>query len=84
MERVTPTHGLESVVLLPPKGQPETEQKLWGAYTLRAVSKPELAAPDRERVFCLTVMADDQRDRGKPSSWSARRSRTGRVRSWSG
>lgn len=70
-EPVIPSHGLESVVLLPPVGQPKTKEKLWGAYTLLAVSKPELAAPERERVFCMTVTADDYRDRGKPSSWSA-------------
>lgn len=68
---VTPSYGLESVVLLPPQGQPRTKERLWGAFTLRAVSKPELQAPERERVFCMTVTAEDYRDRGKPSSWSA-------------
>lgn len=67
----TPSHGLESVVLLPPAGQPKTKEKLWGAYTLLAVSRPEAVAPERERVFCMTVTADDYRDRGTPSSWSA-------------
>ena len=66
-----PEHVLESVVLLPPMGVAATRERLWGAYTLSAVSEPEAKAPDRDRVFCMTVTAADYRDRGKPSSWSA-------------
>lgn len=70
-ERMRPSHGLESVVLLPPAGMGKTEEGLWGANTLRAISEPELTAPARRRLFCMTVTADDYRDRGQPSSWSA-------------
>lgn len=36
-----------------------------------AVSQPEVAAPNRPRVFSSAVTASDFRDRGRPSSWSA-------------
>lgn len=36
-----------------------------------AVSQPEVAAPNRPRVFSSAVSASDFRDRGRPSSWSA-------------
>jgi hypothetical protein len=36
-----------------------------------AVSRPEISAPNRPRVFTSAVTAEDFRDRGRPSSWSA-------------
>lgn len=66
-----PRHVLESVVLLPPKTGTATPPKLYGAYTASAVALPEVSAPLRKRVFCMTITAKDFRDRGKPSSWSA-------------
>jgi hypothetical protein len=66
-----PQHILESVVLLPPRSATPTPPELYGAYTTAAVALPEIVAPDRPRVYCLTVTTDDDRDRGRPSSWSA-------------
>ena len=37
----------------------------------RAVSRPEITAPLRPRVFGMAVTARDNRDRGRPSAWSA-------------
>ncbi len=37
----------------------------------QAVSRPEIAAPQRLRVFSSAVTATDFRDRGRPSSWSS-------------
>ncbi len=63
-------HRLESVKILPPRG--DNPPHLYGAITSEAISRAEIAAPDRNRVFCMAVTTTDFRDRGKPSSWSAR------------
>ncbi len=62
-------HRLESVKILPDDGAHDPD--LYGEVTSQAVSRAEIAAPERvQRVFCLTVTADG-RDEGFPSSWSA-------------
>lgn len=68
--RVTITHRLESVKILPP---PPTKnpKKLWGYMTAQGVYRAEIQAPTRMRVVCLAVTSTDDRDRGRPSSWSA-------------
>lgn len=68
-EPVVLQHRLESVKILPDHGQNDPD--LFGDITSQAVSRIEIAAPERGgRVFCLTVTADG-RDEGYPSSWSA-------------
>jgi len=62
-------HRLESVKILPPRGANPPE--LYGAITAQAVTRPEINAPQRLRVFSLAVTATDERDRGQPTSWSA-------------
>jgi subtilase family protein len=62
-------HRLESVKILPPIGANSPE--LYGAITAQAVTRPEVNAPERARVFSLAVTATDERDRGQPTSWSA-------------
>lgn len=62
-------HRLESVKILPPFGQNEPE--LYGRITKMSMAKAEVQAPYRNRVFSLTVTAKEDRDLGKPSSWSA-------------
>lgn len=62
-------HRVESVKILPPRGANRPE--LYGAITAEAVSRAEILAPYRRRVFSLAVTANDQRDRGQPTSWSA-------------
>ncbi|MFT5472513.1 MAG: hypothetical protein ACI856_000832 [Kiritimatiellia bacterium] len=61
-------HVLESVKILPPDGQNDPE--LWGDITGQAISLAEIQAPNRKRICCMAVTADDSRDRGLPSSWS--------------
>lgn len=63
-------HILESVKILPHNG--ENEPNLWGYITAQGVSKAEIQAPERKRTYCLAVTATDTRDRGRPSSWSAK------------
>ena len=62
-------HRLESVKILPPNGANDPD--LYGAITAQAVARPEINAPHRSRVFSLAVTTTDQRDRGRPTSWSA-------------
>ncbi len=62
-------HLLESVKILPPKG--ENDPELYGAITAEATTRPEIQAPQRRRCFSMAVTATDDRDRGQPSSWSA-------------
>ena len=62
-------HRLESVKILPPTGANPPE--LYGAVTAQAVTRPEINAPQRPRIFSMAVTATDERDRGQPTSWSA-------------
>lgn len=64
------THDLESVKILPPHGQ--NPPQLYGDITAESIARTEVQNPNRKRVVCLAVSATDDRDRGRPSSWSAR------------
>lgn len=64
-------HRLESVKLTPGEGGNEGDAKHHAYLFAEAVSRPEIAAPQRRRVFTSAVSASDYRDRGRPSSWSA-------------
>lgn len=64
-------HRRESVKLLPHDGAGGTDSRHHGLLTIEAVSRPEVTAPARLRVFGMAVTARDNRDRGRPSAWSA-------------
>ena len=64
-------HRLESVKLLPHGGAGGTEPRHHGYLTKEATARPEITAPSRRRVFGMAVTARDNRDRGRPSAWSA-------------
>lgn len=64
-------HRLESVKILPTDGANEGDSIHHGYLTTEAVSRPEITAPHRRRVFGMAVTAKDNRDRGRPSAWSA-------------
>ena len=63
-------HRLESVKLLPGPGG-DGDSRHHGLVTVEAVARPEVAAPRSLRVFGMAVTAQDDRDRGRPSAWSA-------------
>ena len=63
-------HRLESVKILPP-GYEKNPVELWGDITKQGISKAEIQAENRKRIICMPVSAEDTRDRGRPSSWSA-------------
>lgn len=62
------SHGLESVKLINPDDPHKKE--LYGAVTVESVNRAE-TRPERRRAYCMAVTATDDRDRGRPSSWSA-------------
>jgi hypothetical protein len=64
------SHRLESVKLLRGRGD-NNEGALHGDLTREAISRVEIQAPQRKRFVCMAVSAKDNRDRGKPSTWSA-------------
>lgn len=63
------THGLESVKILPDRGQNAPEN--YGAITAEAVARPEIAAPMRPRVFAMAVTAPPSAVGGVATAWSA-------------
>ncbi len=64
-------HRLESVKLLQNDGGNEGDARHHGYLTVEAVSRPEITDPVRRRVFGMAITARDNRDRGRPSAWSA-------------
>lgn len=62
------THHLESVKLINPDDPHKKE--LYGAVTVESINRVEVK-PDRRRAYCMAITATDDRDRGRPSSWSA-------------
>lgn len=63
------THRLESVKISPNPSY-HTDKYLYGAITRESISRVEIN-PDRQRVFSMAITTSDDRDQGKPSSWSA-------------
>ena len=64
-------HRLESVKLLQKNDDNKGNSQHHGYLTTEAVSRPEVTAPYRRRLFSMAVTARDNRDRGRPSAWSA-------------
>ncbi len=64
-------HRLESVKLLPTDGGNAGDPRHHGYLTIEAIARPEISDPYRRRVFGMAVTARDNRDRGRPSAWSA-------------
>ncbi|WP_456408232.1 S8 family peptidase [Thiolapillus sp.] len=68
---VISSHRLESVKILDRNHSNTGDSRHHGYLTIQAVSRPEISAPKRQRVFSMAVTARDNRDRGRPSAWSA-------------
>jgi len=60
---------LESVKLIPSAGH-HHEKELYGFQTKQAVSRAEISRPNFNRIICLSITSEDNRDEGRPSSWS--------------
>jgi len=67
--KINQTHRIESVKILPPKG--ENEPELYGAITQDAVYMAETVRPQNKRAICMAVTSNEYNTGdGKPSSWS--------------
>lgn len=66
----TLSHRLESVKLLPPNGFDDNDPASYGVLTQAAISLPAIAAPSRQRIYCMAVTNLDVSG-ATPSSWSA-------------
>ncbi len=63
-------HKIESVKILPPKGENTVE--LYGAITEQAVALAEISNPEADRSLCMAVTAPYYNtEDGSPTSWSA-------------
>lgn len=67
-EPVLLRHRLEAVKILPDAG--ENDPPDYGPITVGSVAKMEIEAPERSRVICMAVTADDK-ERWLPTLWSA-------------
>jgi subtilisin family serine protease len=68
--QVTINHKIESVKILPPRG--ENSPELYGAITEQAVFLSEITNPKAIRTLCMAVTAPNYNtDDGSPTSWSA-------------
>ena len=63
-------HRVESVKILPPRGFDAAELRNYGSFTQAAISLPEIAAPGRNRTFCMSI-TNDEVSGEIPSVWSA-------------
>ncbi len=70
-EPVIVQHRLESSKILPPPPN-ENHPDLWGFITAQGVYLVEISRPERRRALCMPVTAADNRDRGRPTSWSGK------------
>lgn len=70
-EAVDVAFRLESVKLIPSEGANAGDARHHAYLFSEGVSRPEIAAPHRTRVYTSAVTASDYRDRGRPSSWSS-------------
>lgn len=68
--RVRISHRLESAKILPPPPE-QNPKRLWGYIMAQGLSRAEIQGPQRKRIACMAVTSTDDRDRGRPSSWSA-------------
>lgn len=64
-------YRLESVKLITEEGANEGDARHHAYLFAEGVARPEVAAPNRPRVFASAVTASDYRDRGRPSAWSS-------------
>jgi hypothetical protein len=67
---LSPTFVGESVKLLAPPGFVLTAPQSYGLASQQAILRPEIARPDRQRVFCMAITQSDVHG-PKATSWSA-------------
>ncbi len=66
---IQPSHWVESVKMI--SSAARHQPHLYGDVTRQSVSRIEIAAPLRPRVFSMQVTDESTTNRGRPTSWSA-------------
>ena len=69
-KKISLEHCLESVKILPPPPD-KNDPDLYGDITVQGISLAAIESPEKQRIACMAVTANDSRDKGRPSSWSA-------------
>lgn len=64
------SHLLESSKILLEIGN-ENDPPSYGPKTKEGISRAEIISPSKKRIICMAISSKDDRDRGKPSSWSS-------------
>lgn len=68
-DKISVHHCLESGKIMPPKER--NPYHLYGYIIQQVVSRAEIQAPLRKRIFCMAVTTDEKMTYGVPTSWSA-------------
>ena len=66
---IQPAHWVESVKMI--NSSAPQQPHLYGHVTRQSISRIEIAAPRRPRVFSMQVTDPNTAERGRPTSWSA-------------
>jgi hypothetical protein len=73
-DTVAITHRLESSKIINKSEYgPDTDRPLdlYAEYTQQAIAQAEIPNAHRKRIFQLAITTNDNRDKGRPSSWSS-------------
>lgn len=62
-------HQLESIKII--NANAPHQPDVYGQVTIECVNRAIVLNAGRKRIFCLAVTSEDNRDAGKPSSWSS-------------
>jgi len=68
-DQISANH-LCSVKILPRPEQVATPKELWGDVTSQAISRAEIQNPEHRLIYCVSITAREDIDKGRPSSWS--------------
>ena len=68
-QTVTVSHQLESIKII--NASAPHQPDLYGQVTIECANRAVVLAPMRKRIYCMSVTSEDNRDHGKPSSWSS-------------
>ena len=68
-EKIHISHKLESVKIIPTSGE-HNKKSLYGYITKQGISRVEIERPDWKHIVCMAITSKENRNMGKPSSWS--------------
>ncbi len=69
-DKITLSHKLCSIKILPLPTQEATPKELWGDITAQGIAIAEIQNPEMNLLYCMAVTSKDDAGKGRPSSWS--------------